>query len=408
MILNKEQQEAINSKDRFIFLLAGAGTGKTRTVIEKIKHLLINETSPNKILAITFTRKATEEMKFRLQNDEVTVNTFHGFCYDELKKSGFETKIIDPLELPFTQSDLLKVSTYKNSLKGRKPPLIIQSYENYLKQRNLIDFDDIMIKFLEIKDKYKTRFEYVFIDEFQDTNNIQYEILKMLINKNTKVFAVGDPDQSIYRFRGAKPAIIELYLKEYQATLLTLSLNYRSSQKIIKEANYLISLNKNRIKKWLVANQSSEGELNFLEFNDLKSEALFLINELKLLLNSNYKLDDVAVIYRNHSRATTFKRLFYENYISIISPNINMLSAHESKGLEFKVVFIIGLEDGLFPSNYENRISEIEEERRLFFVAMTRAKEKLYITYTKKDQFGNQKKISKFIKDLNRQTRKIS
>ena len=113
-------------------------------------------------------------------------------------------------------------------------------------------------------------------------------------------------------------------------------------------------------------------------------------------------------MYRNHSRATVLKKLFYENYLSQNEPTIHFLSCHESKGLEFRVVFIIGLEDGLFPTNYENRISEIEEERRLFFVAMTRAKEKLYVTYIKTDQDGNRRKPSLFLRELSPKVNIIS
>jgi DNA helicase-2/ATP-dependent DNA helicase PcrA len=222
------------------------------------------------------------------------------------------------------------------------------------------------------------------------------------------VFAVGDPDQSIYRFRGANSKIIDKYIKEYNATLLTLGNNYRSNIKIISEANYIIKKNKDRIKKELTPNKKDEGVVLAFEFNNQIEETTFIISELKKLLNEGYLFNDIAIIYRNHSRATMFKRIYMDHYLISIEPNINLLSCHESKGLEFKIVFIIGLEEGLFPSLYDNMISEVEEERRLFFVAVSRAKDKLYLTYSKKDEFNQVRKPSRFLVELNREIKKIS
>lgn len=408
MELSNEQIKAVTSQDRFIFLLAGAGSGKTRVVIERIKYLINQGVDPNDILAITFTRKASKEMKKRLENDEVNINTFHGFCYQELLKDGFNKQIIDPKDLPFTQSELLRVSKYKNALQSAKPPLIFDTYQNYLTIRNSIDFDDIMTIFLKRYQRNNFQFKYIFIDEFQDTNNLQYQILKLLIKNDTYVFAVGDPDQSIYRFRGANLKIIDTYLNDFKATLLTLGNNYRSSTKIIDEANYTISKNRNRIKKELIPNKIEPGVFDIFSFDNLEDEAHFIIRKLKYLINSGYQLSEIAIIYRNHSRATTFKKRYLDNYLIQVNPNIATLSCHEAKGLEFKIVFLIGLEEGLFPSLYENRISELEEERRLFFVAITRAMDQLFITYSKKDEFDNIRKPSRFIVELNREIRKIS
>lgn len=408
MKLSNEQIKAVTSKCRFIFLLAGAGSGKTRVVIERIKYLIINGINPNDILAITFTRKASEEMKIRLNNDLVNVNTFHGFCYQMLQKDGFDKQIIDPKDLPFTQNELLSISKYKNSLQGVKRPIILDLYQEYLNSKSAIDFDDIMNLFLEKYRKKTFHYKYIFIDEFQDTNNLQYQIMKLLINDKTNVFAVGDPDQSIYRFRGADSKIINRYIQDFNATLLTLGNNYRSNIKIINEANFVINKNKNRIKKELVPHKTDDGSLELYSFNNYEDEAKFIILKFKELMKKGYQLKDIAIIYRNHRRSTTFKKNYFDNYLISIEPNVSMLSCHESKGLEFKVVFIIGLEEGLFPSLYENRISETEEERRLFFVSITRAMDKLYITYSKKDEFGNMRKPSRFLMELNREIQQIS
>lgn len=408
MKLSEEQLKAVTTNDRFIFLLAGAGSGKTRVVIERIKHLLASGVNPLEILAITFTKKASEEMKQRLNNDLVLINTFHGYCYHELLKSNEKYQIIDPEILPFTKRELLEVSKFKNSSKSGKPPLIMDTYQEYLRTRKVIDFDDVLTLFLEEKRRAIFNFKYIFIDEFQDTNDLQYQILKLLINHQTNVFAVGDPDQSIYRFRGAKPSIINDFIDDYDATLLPLGNNFRSNIKIIDEANHVINKNKTRIKKQLVPNKQYVGELEIFVSNNYHDEAKFIIKKLRELLTQGYKLHEIAIMYRNHSRAIIFKKNYFDNYLVEVEPNITLLSCHEAKGLEFKVVFIIGLEDGLFPSYYDNQISEIEEERRLFFVAITRAMEKLYLFYSKNDQFGTPKKPSKFLKELNREMKQIS
>lgn len=407
MKLNDKQLEAVNSNDRFIFLLAGAGSGKTRVIVERIKRLVNEGKNPNEILAITFTNKAASEMRERINNSSINVNTFHAFCYQELEKTGFNIRVIDPKDTPFTQFELLQVSRYKNSLSSVKPPLIFYEYNAYLTNKKVYDFDDLMLMFLNSKE-YFSKFKYVFIDEFQDTNPLQYQILNKLIKKDSSVFCVGDPDQSIYAFRGANSKIINTFIKDFKATLITLDQNYRSSKLIINAANFLIKKNKNRINKKLEHVKQEDGIIEFYQFENYQAETKFIIEKLKELLSEGILFKDIAIIYRNHNRAVTFKKKYYNNYLYQIKPELNLLSCHESKGLEFKVVFIIGLENNLFPSIFENKISELEEERRLMYVAMTRAMERLYITISENDQNLIKKKPSLFITELSPKISKIS
>lgn len=400
MELNKEQQQAIESQDRFIFLLAGAGSGKTRTVIEKIKSLLKKEVKPKDILAITFTKKAAEEMRKRLNNDKVNINTFHGFCYEKLEEKGYQVSIIDPFDCPFSKYEILEISNYKNSLSKKKSPASYYKYEKHLQNIGKIDFDDLLIMFLKYNKKLDLNYKYIFIDEFQDTNELQYKILQKLIHKNSYVFAVGDPDQSIYRFRGANYKIIDRYIKDYNAKVFNLTYNYRSKPEIINRSNHLISKNRNRIKKSLIPKSKEKGLVKELNHLTYKKEAEDIILKINEFLKQGIPLDEIAILYRNHNRSLILKRKFLEHYLSINNPNINFMSCHEAKGLEFEIVFIIGLEAGLFPSNEENRISELEEERRLMFVAMTRAKSKLYLSYVEKNEYNISQKKSLFLKEI--------
>src|SRR5690606_11657202 len=249
ILLNEEQSKAVYSKDQFIFLLAGAGSGKTRVIVERIKHLIETGVNPKEILCITFTKKATLEMIERLDSFNLSIHTFHGYCYQQLSKIK-TFKVFEHTNI-FKEDEILAVANYKNSLKTTKKPKIYESYQKYLKERDLLDFDDLMIE--TIKHVKQHPYKYIFVDEFQDTNLLQFKLLETMIKKETFCFTVGDPDQSIYAFRGARFELIDKFVKQYHATVLKLSKNYRSNDLIINAANNLIKHNKNRFKKHLVA-----------------------------------------------------------------------------------------------------------------------------------------------------------
>lgn len=375
--LNEEQQSAVKSNAQFIFLIAGAGSGKTRVIVERIKHLIRQGVNPTEILCITFTNKSAEEMKERLIDYDIYANTFHGYCYQVL--SAHKTFQIFEYNNEFTSDELLEIATYKNSLKQTKKPKIYTAYQNYLSSRNLLDFDDLMLESLPYLSTHD--FKYIFIDEFQDTNLLQYLILKKMIHKDTHVFAVGDPDQSIYAFRGAKVDLIQKYIKDYDAKLMKLELNYRSNPYILKAANNLIQKNLNRYKKQLKGTRPL-GKKPIIYIG--KQNKLYL--EMIRLIKIN-KTFDAVILYRNHYQVTFLKQLLIRNYLF----SIKLLSFHESKGLEFKTVYIVGLED--LPYDKTNIYKNTEEERRLLFVGMTRAMDELYLFSTKKTKFLRQMKL---------------
>lgn len=416
MQLNDEQKKVIESNNRFLFLLAGAGSGKTRVIVEKIKNLIQLGVHPKDILAITFTRKSAQEMKDRVQHSEVNIHTFHQFCFIKLQESIYNFHLVDEEKIPFNNEQLLKITRYKNSLYRKRKPFIYDKYQSYLHDHNLKDFDDLLhdfIKHIQSK-KYNPIYRYLFIDEFQDTNLLQYEVLKRLITKDTSVLAVGDPDQSIYAFRGAQSHIITQYIKDYQAKIFTLQTNYRSSPEIITCANRLISYNNRKYKKNLITHHPSQEQPKIFRHINESSESLWLIDQVNAWIKKGYKYKDIAVLYRNHDRSYELKYQLDAidfPYINEKNENhhsgIHLLTIHQAKGLEFDIVYIIGLEHRVFPSSYVHTQSHLDEERRLMFVAMTRAKQRLILSYVLQDSFKQRKKPSKFIKECGLKIQKI-
>jgi DNA helicase II / ATP-dependent DNA helicase PcrA len=411
MILNDEQKKVVYTNEPFLFLLAGAGSGKTRVIVERIKYLISLNIMPEEILAITFTKKASIEMKERINNINVNIQTFHSFAYNILKKDfllNFE--MIDESKFDFYKEDLLEITKYKNSLYKKEKPKIYESYQKKLKENNLKDFDDLLLDLLKkLQNKYhQYRFKYIFIDEFQDTNLLEYTLLKELISKDTNVIAVGDPNQSIYQFRGASNLIINQFMKDYHAKLYTLNTNYRSSPLVIKHANRLIKQNNQRYVNYLNTTNGTYGEVKNIHFYTEKEESFFIINLIKKFQKLKINLNDISILYRMNYRAFDLKNTLHLEGISHQihddiedhrSDGIHLMTIHKSKGLEFYVVIIIGLEEGILPSHKINTLNELEEERRLLYVAMTRAKQFLYLSSVKKYEDTKLLKPSKFINE---------
>jgi DNA helicase-2/ATP-dependent DNA helicase PcrA len=410
-MLNEEQMKVVDSNDPFIFLLAGAGSGKTRVIVEKIKRHIQEGVRPESILAITFTRKSSEEMKERIHHPDVRVHTFHQLAYlilkDELKMT-FDV-IHDDISRQFTHEELLAVTNYKNKLYQTKRPFVFKRYQDTLKRHHVLDFDDLLLFCLKaIKDDPSLKtFDYIFVDEFQDTNLLQYTLLKQLLKKDTKLFAVGDPDQSIYHFRGATPQIIDLFIKDFQATLYQLTYNYRSAQTIITAANRLIERNRRTFKKRLQPIQTALGKVLSFRFINDNIEADNIITLIKSLNKKGIKQHKIAILYRNHFRVYTLLTKLHETSIPFCihkdyldqTEGVHLLTIHQAKGLEFDVVFLVGCEQHVLPSTKINLKSSLEEERRLMFVGMTRAKQLLVLTHIEYDQENHLFTSSIFIRE---------
>ncbi len=409
-MLNEQQRQVVTSSDRFIFVLAGAGSGKTRVIIERIKHLLDQGIEGKKILAITFTHKASEEMRKRLGNEQhVDVFTFHQFCYVQIETWLNQTiRLATESELSnFREDELLAITNYKNGFMKTKRPRCYQKYTALLKEKGVLDFDDLLLKVYDAIHHQHLHFsyQYIFIDEFQDTNLLQYMLFKKLIKKETSVFAVGDPDQSIYKFRGASSKIIETYIKEFHAKTYVLSINYRSDQRIIHAANRLIKRNMRSLKKDLIPNSNNEGKTFHLLFLNEETEANWIIQCVKKERKNGIKFGDIAILYRNHVRAYQIKLKLYQEEIpfdedeAVNIDAIHLLSIHQAKGLEFDHVIVIGLEENMLPSLRNNQLIALEEERRLMFVGLTRARHTLILSSRMRDSSGRKLKVSRFVKE---------
>lgn len=615
--LNETQLEAVKITDGPLLILAGPGSGKTRVITYKIAYLLEQEKAkPWEVLAITFTNKAAKEMKERLHNlieediKGMQISTFHSFglrvikeyydffgldrtftIIDESDSISLIKKIIKELNLDekkyIPRAIKNKISGAKNELLNpegfkvfaRTPydedvVKIYKKYEEKLKRNSSVDFDDLLMLPIELfrKDKealehYQNRYKYVFIDEYQDTNEAQYLLSKMISDKYKNICVVGDESQSIYSWRGANYKNILNFEKDYKnAKVILLEQNYRSTKTILEAANSVIKNNKEKKDKHLWTLNGKGSKIKYLRCYDEKDEILNIINTIKKFKSEGIPYKEMVALYRTNAQSQSIERGFIENtipykvvgsyayfnrkeikdlvaYLRLINNEkddvsliramnapkrgigaktieklelnanennvsifdsitsgkelafknlildikekmkdksfvdlvelvldgsglkdeykektienesrlenleefksiarnfedynpgatleeflieislisdvkeasdcdevVTLMTMHAVKGLEFDVVFITGLEEGLFPhSNSMFDESELEEERRLFYVAITRAKKVLYLTNARSRMLFGQIKSnlpSRFIEEINQE-----
>lgn len=396
MNMNEKQSVAIKCESNHIFLLSGAGTGKTRVITSKIEHILNVSYSKPSFLILSFTKRSIFELKSRLckSTDNIFVTTFHGLANSIVNHSKDKRILDDKYRSlsPMSDDELLLIANEKRLLKNNhKTTMRFNDYSLFLSKNGLIDYLDMEIGALSKlenmskNDPLYPKFDYIFIDEFQDTSDIQFSMIKLLSGKNTKIFAVGDPDQSIYSFRGTGEKVIESYIKNYSAQKLVLDLNYRCSKKILFHANSLIQHNKRKFRKDLIGVKENFGIVKSILTHNKDNEESLVISNIRDCIKRGHQQKDIVVLFRNHKDAQLLRYGLFDSYLS----DIQLLSMHQSKGLEFKVVIIIGLKK----YNYPNK-KVLEEERRLFFVSLTRAMDELYI-YMPVDKNN----ISRFIKE---------
>ena len=614
--LNETQKEAVLTTDGPILILAGPGSGKTRVITYKIAYLLEeNKANPWEILAITFTNKAAKEMKVRLESlikDDVRsmqISTFHSFglkvikenyeffnlnstftILDEqdsisvikkiLKEMNLDDKIYNPRtiknKISNAKNELLNPKAYSVFARTDVDKNIAKVYEKYddkLRKNSSVDFDDLLLMPIEIfkKDKkvlehYQNRYKYVFIDEYQDTNEAQYTLSKMISEKYHNICVVGDESQSIYSWRGANFKNILNFEKDYNdAKVILLEQNYRSTKRIIEAANSVIKNNKEKKDKHLWTDNDTGSKIKYLRCYDEKDEIYNIISEIKQYKEEGIPYKEMVVLYRTNAQSQSIERGFIENtipykvvgsyayfnrkeikdlvaYLRLINNKdddvsllrainapkrgignktiekleekannedtsifnvidsgkelvfknlildinekmkdksfvylvelvldesglrneyelektleseaklenleefksiaknfedynpgatleeflieislisdvketkdnddvVTLMTTHAVKGLEFDIVFVTGLEEGIFPhSNSMYEESELEEERRLFYVAITRAKKVLYLTNARsRVRFGKieSNPPSRFIDEIN-------
>lgn len=366
--LNEKQKEGVLHTEGPLLILAGAGSGKTRVITHKIAYLIEEKrVFPSNILAITFTNKAAKEMKERVEGllkgrvEDIWMGTFHSMCvrilrreiesigykrnfsiYDSLdqktlvkeciteknlNKETFQEKpiisIISSLKDDMIDPDDYINENYKDYYR-RNVGEIYGLYEEKLKKNNALDFDDLILKtvFLlksdeRIREKYQSKFEYIFVDEYQDTNKSQYELIKYLSGKHGNICVVGDEDQSVYGWRGADIRNILNFERDFKgAEVIKLEQNYRSTGNILDVANSIIKNNTERKGKKLWT-AKERGQYATLKINfDEKEEANFVTQKvIDLVKEGKYKYGDFVILYRTNAQSRSFEETFIRNSI---------------------------------------------------------------------------------------------
>ncbi len=349
MSFNISQREAILHKDGPMLVLAGPGSGKTLVITERTKHLIKEYgINPSNILVITFTKAAATEMKerfFRLMDGKtypVTFGTFHAVFFAILKHAYHysaeniirEERRIQCIreivakhrleyedEMEFVTSILGEIGLVKNTgisidhyySKNCAEEMfrrIYSEYHEYLYQHRLIDFEDMLVYTWElfrerpdILAAWQRKYQYILIDEFQDINKIQFDVMKMLAGDGQNLFVVGDDDQSIYRFRGAKPEIMLHFKEDFpKAKMVLLDTNYRSQGHIVTRALNLIGHNKERFEKRIQASKESEAEVEYAVFNSQREENLRIIRDIADAVERGRNYADFAVLFRTNTQ----------------------------------------------------------------------------------------------------------
>lgn len=286
---------------------------------------------------------------------------------------------------------------------------IVKTYIHYCTDKSYLDFNDLISRSTslfknheDIANKYRNKYEYILVDEFQDVNNLQVELIKLLLNDKTQLFCVGDDWQSIYGFRGSNVSYIVEFEKHFKnARTIKLSLNYRSTQNIVGASNEVIKYNKFKVDKNVQASKVSEHKIVVYSGNSEEENIQFCVDKVRSLLHEGIHTDEILFLYRRSKMYSPYFFRFRNEGISVQGKTI-----HAAKGLEAKVVFILGLTEGSggFPDIWlEDRIFQVikkanhdllmEEERRLFYVAITRAKDKLFLITVKGSESGFLKEI---------------
>lgn len=534
--LNTGQCAAVTAENTPVLIVAGPGTGKTKTLTARIAYLLTEKNVPaEQIVALTFTNKAAREMRERLQvlmGDEIVlpqIATFHALSMSLLHTQGDLLPIVAESDRQaiikalaktpegkgiHTQGLSLWLSLTKTSLTEPEPTLrvLLDQYNQRLQERGLYDFDDLLLKAYALLDQTEPHYSHVLVDEFQDTSELQYEMLKRLAVHGT-LFAIGDPNQSIYAFRGAGTAMFDRFMQDNaQAQQIALVDNYRSRPHIVHVANAVFPASPQ-----LIPNVSGDGQVKIVQTLNEYSEAAYILSQIEQGIGGSDLLKagstdgsgqprDYAVLYRTHRAASALQRAFQEagvpcqtvgegspyarpdmqvviaglhylhdgtspstykkftstqlmalfdvvsfgeekmvseaageiagaldlaehehlrqfqsmlvqfgagrpglaaalHHIDEIRDSefydaslnaVSLMTIHAAKGLEFPHVFLIAAEEGVLP---KASAADIEEERRLFYVAVTRAKDTLEMLYTK-IRGGEMASVSRFVREL--------
>ena len=366
--LNPEQKKAVRTTDGPLLIMAGAGSGKTRVLTHRIAYLMVEKgVAPWSILAITFTNKAAREMKDRIGNllgpdaEDIWISTFHSMCVRILRRDidriGYSRNftILDSTDQQSVIKQILKdlnidskkydarsllaaISSAKNELVdsseyektaadyfSRIVSDVYKEYERRLRKNQALDFDDLIMKTIllfervpEVLSYYQRKFQYIHVDEYQDTNRAQYMLVKLLAARFKNLCVVGDSDQSIYRWRGADIANILSFEKDYpDANVIFLEQNYRSTKRILQAANEVIANNSNRKPKNLWTENLEGEKIKYYNADNEQEEAAFVVGKiLELTRDSGKTSKDIAILYRTNAQSRVMEEYLLKSNLS--------------------------------------------------------------------------------------------
>lgn len=366
--LNPEQKKAVKTTEGPLLIMAGAGSGKTRVLTHRIAYLMVEkQVHPQNILAITFTNKAAKEMKERIYKmmggaaDDLWISTFHSMCVRILRRDidriGFNRNfsILDPTDQLTVIKNVLKeknidpkkfdprgilaaISSAKNELRSPEKyektasnyyeqivSDVYSEYQKVLHKNHALDFDDLIMTTIqlfervpEVLEYYQRKFQYIHVDEYQDTNRAQYVLVNLLASRFKNLCVVGDSDQSIYRWRGADIKNILYFEKDYpDATVIMLEQNYRSTKTILKAANEVIKNNENRKPKNLWTENEEGSKIYYYQADTERTEAQFVAGKMKELVESGKrKYSDFAILYRTNAQSRVMEEVLLMSNIN--------------------------------------------------------------------------------------------
>ena len=367
--LNDRQLQAVTTKSQYVRVIAGAGSGKTRVLTTRILYLIDQWGIPSEnILAITFTNKAAKEMKDRIEKmvddngNSSFISTIHSFCLYFLRR---EIKVLDypsnfsvidaddqkliikeaikQYDIENTKGEINNILNYISNNKAAgidclaaldmanndKYTMYAKAYQYYMdrcKQQYYLDFDDLLLftnRILktksQIKEKWQKKYQFILVDEFQDIDNVQYELISHLASETSYVYVVGDPDQTIYSWRGANINIILDFDKKFKnAETIILNQNYRSTQNILNGANSLISYNKNRVKKDLISQNSAGDKIIHFSAGSEESESMYIVDKINSFLAKGNNYQDIAILYRSNYLSRSIEKRLVDFHIPYI------------------------------------------------------------------------------------------
>lgn len=408
--MNPEQERAVKTTEGPLLIMAGAGSGKTRVLTHRIAYLIVEkEVNPRNVLAITFTNKAAREMRERIDGllgpgmgERMWVSTFHSMCVrilrrnidqlgyaksfsildtadqltaikNVLKELNLDPKQYEPRTMLNAISDAknecINDQQYRAQINTQNPyertiADVYEAYEKKLRQNQSLDFDDLIMKTLELFKKipsvlsyYQSQFQYIHVDEYQDTNNAQYQLVRLLAEKFENICVVGDSDQSIYRWRGADIGNILSFEKDYKdANVILLEQNYRSTKTVLNAANDVIQQNASRYDKRLRTDNPEGDPIYVYKANNEKDEAQFVVRQiLQLQKEEGLSLDQFAVLYRTNAQSRVIEEhLVMSNIDYTIVGGTKFYDRKEIKDLLAYLRLIANPEDDLALSRVIN------------------------------------------------------